>query len=639
MVNKARRDKGRAAPPDPRKVKDLFARAVNALQAGDTPGGIRFLERADALAPSNPQILFNLGYAHHAAGRFARAVEFYRRSAAVSPDNPPTWINLAAAARAAGDLRESIRALRTVLANGREDPAVMSDLGAVLAEAGELDDAVATLERALELDPDRIETRVNLADVLRSAGRMPSAESHLRAALDAEPGHARARRALVSVLDDQGRVDDAAAVLADWPGGLVDPADRIVAGNVELRRGRVSAAETYYRQALSVGPAGPALLNNLGLVRVLRGDRDDAERLFREALQADDRFTEAWRHLCALRRFDDVDDPDIDAMRRLLGRRDLSDDASTHLGFALGKALDDCGQYDEAFEHFARANELRRRQVPFDVSALSEHARRIRAVFATESRWPAGGSTSALPVYIVGMPRTGTSLLEQMLSAHPAFHGAGELLLVNRLIANLESDGQTPYPECAAGLSIDARGVLAADYLSALRVEAPGDDIVRISDKMPYNFFHLGLVRMLFPQAVILHCVRDPLDTCLSAWFNYFPRGLDFTYDFDDLAGVFGVYREMMAHWRAHPAVDFIDVPYESLVEDPAPVLGRVFDGLGLPWQDAVLDFHRQTRDVRTLSAWQVRQPLHTGSRARWRSYARHIGPLMDALAPWIDPA
>ncbi len=477
MVNRSRRGKSRAAPSDPRKVRDLFARAVSAIQSGDTAGGIRFLERADAMAPSNPQILFNLGYAHHAAGRFARAVDYYRRSADIAPDSAPTWINLAAAARAGGNLDESIRALKSLLSNGHEDAAVVSDLGTALAENGDIADAIPTLERAIELDPSRIDSRVNLADVLRRAGQVQAAESQYRRVLDAKPDNARARRALAAILDDQGRVDDAAAVLADWPGGLVETADFIAAGNLELRRGRASAAESCYRRAMSSGPASPALLNNLGLVRVLRGDRDDAERLFREAVRADDRFTEAWRHLAALRRFDDVNDADVVAMRRLLDQGKLTDDAEMHAQFALGKVLDDCGEYDEAFDHFARANALRRRQTPFDVGALSAHARRIRAVFATDSSWPAAGSPSMLPVYVVGMPRTGTSLLEQMLSAHPAFHGAGELLLVNRLIANLESAGSDPYPECAAALSAGVRDQLAADYLLALRGEAPGDHI------------------------------------------------------------------------------------------------------------------------------------------------------------------
>jgi hypothetical protein len=162
--------------------------------------------------------------------------------------------------------------------------------------------------------------------------------------------------------------------------------------------------------------------------------------------------------------------------------------------------------------------------------------------------------------------------------------------------------------------------------------------VQRISDKMPYNFFHLGLVRLLFPRARIIHCHRHPVDACLSAFFNYFPRGLDFTYKMQDLVAVYGIYRAMMSHWREQAGLEFIDIGYEELITDPATVLAGALDHLGLDWDDAVLEFYRRRRDVQTLSAWQVRRPLHGGSRERHRHYLAHIAPLIEGLAPYLDP-
>lgn len=240
-----------------------------------------------------------------------------------------------------------------------------------------------------------------------------------------------------------------------------------------------------------------------------------------------------------------------------------------------------------------------------------------------------------LPVYIVGMPRTGTTLLEQILSVHPSFHGAGELLLINRLIARLETPGgaESAYPECVVSLGADAVDSLAADYLVELGRTDPEGSAIRIGDKMPYNFFHLGLVRLLFPRARIIHCLRDPLDACVSAYFNYFPRGLDFTYAFDDLLAFFRIYRQMMAHWKQVAGIDFLDVHYEDIVAEPESTVRGVLDQLGLAWDPKVLNFHESTREVGTLSAWQVRRPLHGASRGRWRNYEAWIGPLVEGTS------
>ncbi len=638
-MSRARKAGTRKPVANPAKVRELFSRAVAALTAGDAAGGRALLEKADRLAPGNPQILYNLAYALHAEGRLAEAVDGYRRVLAADPSSLPAWRNLATAARAAGAVDQAIGAWREVIRREPLDVAAHNDLANLLVESGRLDEALPAYRRALDLDPGATRTRANLAAALRRCGRSEQARAEYQAILDRDPGQREARMALVELLDQDNRVDEAAEVLDALPGGSVTVADRLLAGSLALRGGHSARAEQAYRAVLSAQPGHAVATCNLGLVHALRGERGEAERLFREAIAADRQLTDAWRQLAALKTFAEGDD-DLEAMRRVAAGA-LPEAARVQLDFALGKALDDCGEHDGAFAAYRRANTTHRRHLAFDAEALAAHAERIRTVFSADWQWPMG-NPSLLPVYIVGMPRSGTTLLEQILSAHPAFHGGGELLLVNRLLASLEEAGDTgeasPYPECARALTAEGIGRLADGYLADLAAVAGDSAVSRISDKMPYNFFHLGLVRMLFPHARILHCHRHPVDTCLSAYFHWFPRGLDFTYDLDDLVAVYHVYHRVMRHWAEHPAVPFHTVRYETLVEDPRGELAAVLAFLDLPWHDGVTGFHRLSREVRTLSAWQVRRPIDRARRGRWQAYAAHVGPLLDGLSDLVEP-
>ncbi|KAA3619069.1 MAG: sulfotransferase family protein, partial [Proteobacteria bacterium] len=425
---------------DPTRVRELFSRAVDAIRAGDAATGRQLLLKADKLAPGNPAILFNLGYANHFAGRYAESVGFYRRCLDRDPDLVDAWVNLASAAREAGQLDVALRACVETLERRPDDASARNDYANLLVATGKPERALEQYAKALDSDPSRDDTRRNQAHALLLLGRTPEAEQLLREVLQRNPRDDDARMSLVALLDDQNRVDEAESVLDDRPGGPRDVQERLLAGNLRMRQGKTDLAETDYRAVLEKEPGNALALNNLGLVTVYRGNRDEADRLFRAAIAADREFTDPWRNLVALKKYRSEQDPDIRRMRELAARA-MPDASRVQIGFALGKALEDCARYDEAFEHYALANALKSREAPFDAAALAQHAERIRDVFDDKflrSR-KAGGSDSLMPVYIVGMPRTGTTLLEQILSAHPSFHGGGELLLVNRLIARLEN--------------------------------------------------------------------------------------------------------------------------------------------------------------------------------------------------------
>jgi tetratricopeptide (TPR) repeat protein len=339
------------------------------------------------------------------------------------------------------------------------------------------------------------------------------------------------------------------------------------------------------------------------------------------------------------------DDAHFAALRRRFeaarsGSRPLDGQQAIALHFALGKCHDDVGDYGEAFAHFAEANRRMRATLRYDASKTARQFEAVRHFFTAEKfrqLRPAqpDDANVELPVFVLGMPRSGTTLVEQILSSHPKVHGAGELRellsICQQPTAALPGGNAAAYPDNLAQATPQTLAIWGADYLNRLRRLAP--DARRITDKMPTNFFALGLIHLMLPGARIVHVRRDPLDTCLSNFFHNFNTRQEYTYDLRELGHYYTEYEKLMEHWRSVlPADSFIEVQYEDIVADLEGQARRLLDYCGLDWSDACLDFHRNTRDVRTASVMQVRQPLYRNSVQRWRNYAAFLGPLREAL-------
>jgi Sulfotransferase family len=304
----------------------------------------------------------------------------------------------------------------------------------------------------------------------------------------------------------------------------------------------------------------------------------------------------------------------------------------------LGHLLDRAGSTDEAFEQFKQGNALRRSLLQqsgaaFDAAAHSRRIDRTIFFFSPDflQRNQEFGLPTDVPVFIVGMPRSGSTLVEQILSQHSQVHGAGELKDVHRLVANLPARlGSTAeYPECLAELDATTARELAEAHLQ--RLTRRSGAAARVTDKMLDNFLHLGLLATLFPRARVIHCRRDPRDVCLSCYFNYF-NGLPFTWDLDDLGRYYRDYERLMAHWGAVLALPILDVAYEDLVADLESQCRRLVDFCGLAWEEQCLRYNENRRVVQTMSKLQVRQPIYTSSVGRWRHYAAQLEPLLQAL-------
>ncbi len=405
-------------------------------------------------------------------------------------------------------------------------------------------------------------------------------------------------------------------------------------GTVELGRGNFDAAETLIAKAMALQPDNAIFHHNLAYVLGAQSRSEEAEASYRRAIALDPDYAEAHFNLAQSVRAQ-PGDPLIASVERLLAKPGLSASARCYLGFAAGKVYDDLGDHDRAFRHFLAGNRAKgaRPNPAYSSAYLDRILETCRHAPLVGPPKPVAGQTD--PVFIVGMPRSGTSLVEQVLASHPAVFGAGELPYIDRIAEALGShcDGEAVYPECLSAVPEAVRAGFAATYRKESLAAAA--DAKLVTDKAPLNFRHLGLIALLFPGARIVHCRRDPLDTCLSCFFQNFAKGQEYSFDLAELGRFYRAYRKMMAGWAEVLPIEVLDLDYEELVADLEGVGRRLLAYCGLDWHPDCARFFETRRPVLTASRVQVRRPLYSSSIGKWRRYAGHLRPLIEALGPY----
>lgn len=616
---------------------ELLSTGANLQRQGKLAEAESAYRQAHLVDPRNVDALYLLGYLAYASGDFDRALDLLERALKEQGNNPSLHTLHGSILTKLKNYDAAISAHRRALQIDPGNFDAHFNLGCALHVSGAPEVAIAAYRKAVILRPEYAAAHYNLANAFRDTGDNESAANSYRDALENQPdyvdahnGNGFASAALEDLDTAMASFRQVVELRPDYPHAYNN------LGKILLRMGRVESSVAAQERAAEIDPNDPEAHVGLGDALVASGNLDAAAAAYLRAIDADPTMAIAYRHLAEMNTYN-VGGREIDAMEKLLSRTACSDSQIVDLSFALGQSYISAGDQDRAFEHLQRGNRLMRQSLSYDVAAEEAVAARIAMVF-DENLFAAkanAGFDSSVPVFIVGMPRSGTTLIEQILASHPQVHGAGESHVLPELARQINGGpgSSSGFPDAIRGLSEADLSHLGRQYVENMRQNAP--DARSITDKMPSNFLRIGLAHLVLPGARFVHCVRDPRDTCFACYMRLFDHGQPFAYDLKDLGRYHRLYDRLMDHWRrVLPRGAILDVNYEDVVSDQERETRRILEYLGLPWDDACLSFDRTQRNVLTGSASQVRQPIYHGAVWRWKQFESHLGPLLKILDP-----
>jgi tetratricopeptide (TPR) repeat protein len=557
-----------------------------------------------------------------------RGVELMERVIAIRPDSADGYIQLAKLQRLENRVSEPIAALKKAIELRPESAAAHNDLGLVHLAEMRVSEAVDCFDRAIGVDPDLSIAHFNKGLALEWQGLHARAIASFRRVVEIDANFAEAHAKLGNLLlfegDRAGAIDCYHRAAAARPGSLLALTTE---AKTLMEEGNAAGAEEPARRAIDLDPHNSFAHYLLGAILMQLGRFHEAGLFLELAITLNRRQTGAYHELVFTKRLAEADRPLLAQMERMLKEDKLAEGEQSELHFALGKGYDDLREYERAIGHFDQGNRLKRRDGSYDPARHALLVDRLIARFTADffAHNKALGSDWEAPILILGMPRSGTTLVEQILSSHPEVAAGGELAF---------------WSERAPGYRVNVAGRIdpawveeaAHEYRALLAGISPSAR--RVTDKRPNNFHWIGLIHAVFPRARVIHCRRHPVDTCLSIYFQNFARRMDFAYDRDDLAHCYRHYLRLMAHWRrVLPADRFLEIRYERLVADIRGETRKLIDFCCLGWDEACLHSERNRRPVQTASVWQARQPVYGTSVARWRRYEPWLGSLRELLS------
>jgi len=618
---------------------DALADAFARHRKGDLAAADRIYRKVIRIQPGNADALYLLGMLCLDDGRSKEAARYLKRAvdAAARSDRrvAPDWrLAFGTALQRSGDAAAALGQYESVL---RIDPGSVDALfcrATVLQDLGRAEEAIDAYEAILKRAPKHAEAANNLGALHRDRGRPAAAVFAFRRAVAARPGYPEALCNLGNAMADAGWAAESVPVLAAAADALPDDLDlQLTLFDCLVQADRADEVERRAREVLAAHPQAAAIAAALGSALLYLGRADEARDAFVSAIAADPACSRAHQGLAE----DSQEAGRDEHIRGLLAVLDgPSGDAeeSSGLHFALGRHLAAAGRYEESLDAYARANALKRetlsrRGYGYSRERMAQQVDTLGEAFPAASFEQPAAAAPDRPVFIVGMPRSGTTLTEQILASHPLVFGAGELGFLGQIAERLRRETGYPQKPTPAG----ALAEVGAFYLQSIR--RLDDSAARVTDKMPANFLHLGLIARLFPAARIIHCRRQPVDTCLSCFQqNFRAADLSWSCDLSDLGHFYCQYDRLMAHWReVLPAGAMLEVDYEDTVADLERQARRLIDFIGLEWDDACLRFHDSDRAVVTASHSQVRRKVYATSVGRWTRYGEGLRPLVVALA------
>jgi len=609
-------------------------------RTGRTPAALEVLEPLAQEQARAAAVHLELGVARGEAGRAHEAVAALTRATQLKPDSPDGWRLLADHLDAIGDAGGADRARARHIKTANRDPRLMEAAAALV--ANDLPVAEARLRAHLCAHPSDVAALRMLAEVAARLRRYPDAQRLLEQCLALAPGFDMARHNYAVVLNRQAKaaaaLPQAEMLLSKEPR---NPGYRNLKAAILANLGEYAESLEVYEAVLAEFPAQPKIWMSYGHSLKTARRTDDSVAAYRRAIELQPDLGEAYWSLANLKTFR-FSAADALAMRGALARAGLAAEDRVHFEFALGKALEDDGRYAESFAHYAAGNAIRRAQHPYSADDNSAFVRRSRAVFTADffAARAGGGCAAPDPIFILGMPRAGSTLLEQVLASHSLVEGTMELPDVPRMAHEIlreavgdDSGEALPFAQAVAKLAPETLRALGERYLEETRIHRKTGAPFFI-DKMPNNCLYVGLIQLMLPNARIVDARRHPLGCCFSVFKQHFARGQNFSYGLEDVGRYYRDYVELLAHFDAVLPGRVHRVFYESMIEDTEAEVRRLLDYCGLPFESACLRFHENERAVRTASSEQVRRPIFREGLDHWRHFEPWLGPLQSALGP-----
>lgn len=591
------------------------------------------------LAPKNAQCWYNLGNVQIGLGLFREAIETFHKALKLHPRWAEAENNLGNAYCGTHQFEEARDRYIKAISLRKEYGAAQENLGNVLLNLGDIETAIKSLERARTLLPESPKLLNNLANAY-AVGKQPdkAAELYDKALEKSRDFETLKNRAILAITMQQYTL--ATELLNEAiQQRSQDAVAFILLAIAQENRELYEEAIRHYHHAKDLGYSAPAVELCLGQICSTLGDFEQAIRHYETALRLDPDLTEAMGALSSIL---NLDQPSllVDKIRNALATLQLPDADRINLCFALGRQYDRMGQFEDAFTYYTQGNQLRfsRDYIDYDIALFRDQVSLLIETFSTQflSSFSAFGCGSDRPIIIFGMPRSGTTLTEQILASHSQVHAAGELPFFHELDNRLATENcKDDWPRCLSQFDQWQFSGLAQQYLDHLDQINPGS--FRVTNKMPHNFLSVGLIYLLFPKAQFIHCTRNPLDNCLSLYFQNFSGNHPYAYDLSVLGQYYVEYQRLVDHWKTVLPAPIMEMEYESTVANAESIARKLIGFCQLPWEDACLEFYKTKRAVKTASVWQARQKIYSSSVGRWENYESHLSSLIEALGPLAD--
>lgn len=601
--------------------------------AGNLPQAIADARHAVKLDPKQAVAFGNLGIALYHSKELEQAEAAQKEALRLDPSYVPAINNLGSICRDRKDRKQAVALYRKALAIRPDFEEAKNNLGATLVEMDEPEAGLHVLLEVVRAHPNYAEAHCNVGNAFLSLENFGKAQFAFQTALRIDPNHVEAMEGLARAQQELRELDKAEALARKALATRERASGWSLLANILSDQGFPDQAADAYEKSLQLDPVLVSAWIGKGHLLMEFGKMDEAEACFRRALELEPDNIAPRLSLTQVRKTREGDENlvSIEASAKEIQQMPATKALSLH--FALGKAYEDLGRYDEAFPHYLEGCRIKRSRIEYSADNNQQIARNIRESFTAEriASLRGGGNDSSTPIFVLGMPRSGTTLTETIIASHPDVYGAGELPDLIQVISHPSGEPPQGYPLNVLSMTPADINALGAQYIERLRRHSPSAKYV--TDKMPANFLGLGMIHLMLPNAKIVHVKRNPIDTCVSAFTRLFNKSQHQSYDLRELGRHYRDYLDIMAHWRAVlPAGSFYEIQYEDLVANQEDESRKLIAYCGLEWSDACLNPHKTERNVKTASVTQVRQPVYTSSVERWRVYEKFLGPLLDEL-------